>query len=183
MRVCGLILLSCLTFVFIPWHAKAQTALSSNETITSSENLTSDKIPSSNGTVPAQDRQLLEQQFFNTGNDLFRQRNYTDAITYYDKALELNSTDTKALNKLNLTYSNANNTITSGVQKTDQTLLIAVGVFVSLAIDIFLINLVAGRKRAALETRVITRGESTEMDQSYDKKYNLEEIDDEWKGI
>ncbi len=285
MQVCGLILLSCLTFVFIPWYAEAQTALSSNETITSSENLTSDKIPSSNGTVPAQDRQLLEQQFFNTGNDLFHQGNYTDAITYYDKALELNSTDTNvlynkalaldnlgrvneaityydkvlaispndtyslnnkglaldnlgkhdeaityydkilainpndadalynkglaleelgkkseatsyyrkvlavdpidtaALNKLNLTYNNANNTITSGVQKTDQALLVAFGVFASLAIGIFLISLVVKRKRPTSETQVITKAESTGMDQILDKKYNLEEIDDEWKGI
>ena len=272
MKVYGLILLLCLTLLFIPWHAKAQTELSANETA------------SSNGIASEEDRQLLEKQFFKTGNDLFHQGKYTDAITYYDKALELNSTDanvlynkalalenlgrvneaityydkvlainpnhtyslnnkglaldglgkhdeaityydkilainpydadalynkglaleelgkkseaasyytkvlgvdpsdTAALNKLNLTYDNANKTITSGVQKTDQALLVAAGVFASLAIGIFLISLVARRKRPTSETRVITKAESTEMDQILEKKSKLE-IDDEWKGI
>src|SRR3989441_12242680 len=272
MKVYGLILLLCLTLLFIPWHAKAQTELSSNETA------------SSNGIASEEDRQLLEQQFFNAGNDLFHQGNYTGAITYYDKALYLNSTDTNvlynkalaldnlgrvneaityydkvlaispndtyslnnkglaldnlgkhdeaityydkllainpndadalynkglaleelgkkseavsyykkvlavdpvdtaALNKLNLTYNNANNTITSGVQKTDQTLLIYLGVFVSFLIGLIVINLLAGRKRAAIETQVIAKAESTAMDQILDKKYILE-ADDEWKGI
>ena len=285
MKVYGLILLLCLTLVFISLHAEAQTALSSNETMPSDENLTSDKIASSNGTVSEQYRQLLERQFFKTGNDLFHQGNYTDAMTYYDKALYLNSTDinvlynkalvldnlgrvdeaityydkvlainpnetnslnnkglaldglgkhdeaityydkilainpsdadalynkglaleelgkksdaasyykkvlavdpidTAAQNKLNLTYNNANNTITLGVQKKDQTLLIYVGVFVSLLIGLIVINLAARRKIPALETQVITKGESTGMDQTLDKKYILEEIDDEWKGI
>ena len=273
MKVYGLILLLCLTLLFIPWHAKAQTELSSNETA------------SSNGIASEEDRQLLEKQFFKTGNDLFHQGKYTDAITYYDKALELNSTDTivlynkalalenlgrvneaityydkvlainpndtyslnnkglaldglgkhdeaityydkilainpydadalynkgfaleelgkksdaasyytkvlgvdpsdtAALNKLNLTFNNANTTITSGIQKTDQTLLIAVGVFVAIVIGIIVLNLAAKRAQPKSQPQVLAKGEPAKTDQDQGKKPNLEEIDDEWKGV
>ena len=80
MRVYGLVLLLlCLSLPLIPQSSEAQTAGTSNNT--SSE----------------QSNQLLEKQFFKTGNTLFDQRKYTDAITYYDKALQINSTDINVL--------------------------------------------------------------------------------------
>src|SRR5438445_1391800 len=79
MNVYGLVLLSCLALLFIPAYSAAQTAVPSNST------------------SPEQYRQLLEKQFFKTGNNLFDKGNYTDAISYYDKALQINSTDINAL--------------------------------------------------------------------------------------
>ena len=79
MNVYGLVLLSCLALLFIPAYSAAQTAVPSNST------------------SPEQYRQLLEKQFFKTGNNLFDKGNYTDAITYYDSALQINSTDINAL--------------------------------------------------------------------------------------
>src|SRR5438309_9567624 len=78
-RMYGLVLLLCLSLLFIPLYSEAQTAGSSNST--SSE----------------QYRQFLEKQFFKSGNALFDKGNYTDAITYYDSALQINSTDINAL--------------------------------------------------------------------------------------
>jgi len=78
MKLYGLVLL-CLFLLFIPTYSQAQTTVPTNST--SSE----------------QYRQLLEKQFFKTGNSLFDQGNYTDAITYYDRALQINSTDINVL--------------------------------------------------------------------------------------
>jgi len=80
MRAYGLVfLLLSLSLPLIPEYSETQTAGTSNNT--SSE----------------QSNQLLEKQFFKTGNTLFDQRKYTDAITYYDKALQINSTDINVL--------------------------------------------------------------------------------------
>jgi len=79
MKLYGLIPLLCLSLIFIPTYVEAQTTQSS--TNASSE----------------QYSQLLEKQFFKTGNSLFDQGNYTDAIANYDKALEINSTDINVL--------------------------------------------------------------------------------------
>src|SRR5436309_2449473 len=312
MKVYGFILLLCLSMIFIPWHIEAQ-ATSSSKTletetvpVTSSLNATSSNATLSktltesvtatsssnntslaNSTISEQDRQLLEKQFFIAGNDLFDQSNYTGAISFYDQALEINSTDinvlynkalalddlgkldeavtyyskvlaikpddtdtltnlglaldslgkhaqaityydkvlainpdnidalynkglaleglglknnatsyykkvvainpnvTAALNKLNLTYNNANNSVLAGIQKTDQTLLIYVGIFVAVLIGLIVINLVARRKRPASPATAPTKDEPTEIEKPQDKKPKPKdtEEDDGWKGL
>src|SRR2546426_12274741 len=79
MKMYSLILLSCLSLLFITQYSEAQT------------------VPPSNATSSKEYSQLLEKQFFKTGNDLFDQGNYENAIKYYDKALEINSTDINVL--------------------------------------------------------------------------------------
>src|SRR2546425_3642619 len=79
MKVDGLVLLLCLALLFIPTYSEAQTTVPSN--IVSFE----------------QYRQLLEKEFFKTGNTFFDKGKYEDAITYYDRALQINSTDTTVL--------------------------------------------------------------------------------------
>ena len=79
MKMYSLILLSCLSLLFITQYSEAQT------------------VPPSNATSSKEYSQLLEKQFFKTGNDLFDQGNYENAITYYDKALNINSTDINVL--------------------------------------------------------------------------------------
>jgi len=79
MKLYGSLPLMCLSLIFIPTYIEAQATQSS--TNASSE----------------QYSQLLEKQFFKTGNDLFDQGNYENAIKYYDKALEINSTDINVL--------------------------------------------------------------------------------------
>src|SRR5438552_7123023 len=76
-----------------PSHATLSEALTETVTATSSSNNTS----LANPTISEQDRQLLEQEFFRTGNTLFDQGNYTGAVSFYDKALAINSTDINVL--------------------------------------------------------------------------------------
>src|SRR5438445_5538727 len=75
----GVVIALCMSLLFIPIYSEAQTKASTNNT------------------APEQYRQILEKQFFKTGNNLFDQGNYTDAISYYDKALQINSTDINVL--------------------------------------------------------------------------------------
>ncbi len=253
----------------------------------SSNNEPLSNVTASNAILSESERQLLEQQFFKIGNTLFDQGNYTGAITYYDKALEINSTDinvlynkalsldnlgrleeaityytkvlaikpndtdtlsntglayanlgkheqaityydrvlavnpedtdalynkglsldalgqkdnatlyykkvlainpndTSALNKLNLTYNNANNSVLTGIQKTDQTILVAVGVFASLAIGILLISLRSRGQRHKFEPQITTKEEPTETEKPKERKPKLKETgeDDGWKGV
>src|SRR5207247_6442269 len=74
-------------------NATLSKTLTEKVTATSSSNNT----PLANSTISKQDRQLLERQFFITGNALFDQSNYTGAISFYDQALEINSTDINVL--------------------------------------------------------------------------------------
>src|SRR2546425_6374597 len=266
-----------------PSNATLSETLTETVTVTSSSNNTS----LANPTISEQDRQLLEQQFFRTGNTLFDQGNYTEAITFYDKALEINSTDinvlynkalaldylgrldeaityyekvlaikpddtdtlsniglsldslgrhaqaityydkvlainpedidalynkglaleglglknnatlyykkvlainpndTAALNRLNLTYNNVNNSVLAGIQKTDKTLLIYVGIFVAVLIGLIAINLVARRKRSVSPATAPTKDEPAEIEKPQDKKLKPKdtEEDDGWKGL
>ncbi len=50
-------------------------------------------VNSTNATTQAE----IMQSFYKQGNDLFQQGKYQDAISYYDKALEINTTNTKVL--------------------------------------------------------------------------------------
>jgi len=266
-----------------PSNATLSETLTETVTVTSSSNNTSLVNP----TISEQDRQLLEQQFFRTGNTLFDQGNYTGAVSFYDKALEINSTDvnvlynnalsldnlgrldeaityytkvlaikpddtdtltnlglaldslgkhaqaityydkvlainpdntdalynkglaleglglknnatlyymkvlainpndTAALGKLNLTYNNANNSVPRGIQKTDQTLIIYLGIFVAVLTSLIVINLVARGKRPGSSATIATKDEPAEMEKPKDEKpkpISLEE-DYEWKGI
>jgi len=87
MKVHGLLLL-CLSLLFIPEYSEAQTAILSNST------------------SPEQYRQLLEKEFFKTGNTFFDQGKYEDAITYYNKALNIDSTYVDALYNKGLALEN-----------------------------------------------------------------------------
>ena len=270
MKVYGLVILLCLSLLFIPTYSEAQTTVPSNETLSNqtipSNETLSTHTTHSNKTLAQQDRQLLENQFFKSGNALFDQGNYTAAITFYDKALTLNSTDigvlynkalaldnlgrsneaityydkvlainpndidslnnkglvldklgehdkaityydkvlainpedadalynkglaleefgkknstmlyykkvldvnlnnTAALNKLNLTFNNANTTATAGIQKVDQTLLFVVGVSILLLISIIVIDLVAKRAGNRFDTNIPTKSDPAEVD-------------------
>jgi len=266
-----------------PSNATLSETLTETVTVTSSSNNTS----LANPTISEQDRQLLEKQFFRTGNTLFYQGNYTGAITFYDKALEINSTDinvlynkalsldylgrldeaityytkvlsikpddtdtltnlglaldslgkhaqaityydkvlainpnntdalynkglaleglglknnatlyylkvlainpndTAALGKLNHTYNNANNSVLAGIQKTDKTLEISVGIVIAILIGLIVINLVARRKRPASHDTIPIKDEPAEMGKPKDEKpkpISFEE-DYEWKGF
>src|SRR2546425_6155618 len=79
MKVYGLALPLCLALLSIPTYSEAQTTAFSN-------NVSSDQF-----------RQLLENEFFKTGNSFFDQGKYEDAIIYYDRALQINPTDLKVL--------------------------------------------------------------------------------------
>ena len=201
----GVVIPLCMSLLFIPLYSEAQTN-------------------ASNSTAPEQYRQVLEKQFFKTGNNLFDQGNYMDAISYYDKALQINSTDinvlynkalaldslgkhdqaisyykevlainpndTSALNKLNLTFNNVDKNEISVIQKTDQTLLIAVGIAVSIIVSIIVINLAARKGRKSLMQKVsetaapLKKEEKSTVMEIEDKKPKSEEIKDEgWKGI
>src|SRR2546428_531192 len=171
MKLYGLVLL-CLFLLFIPTYSQAQTTVPTNST--SSE----------------QYRQLLEKQFFKTGNSLFDQGNYTDAITYYKEVLAINPGDTSALNKLNLTFNNANTKEIQGIQKIDQTSLVIVGIIISLVGVIIVLNLIAKKTRKGLtqnvlETTVpVKEEEKNARPEIQDKKPEPEKIkEDEWKGI
>src|SRR2546426_7681378 len=123
MKVYVLVLLSCLSLLFIPEYSDLGTVGASNGTSsqsnttgasngtssqsnttgasngTSSQSNTtgasngtssqSNTTGASNGTSSEQYRKLLEKQYFKTGNSLFDKGNYTDAISYYDKALQI----------------------------------------------------------------------------------------------
>src|SRR5437899_3750859 len=91
-NVFSLALLLCFSLLFIPTYSYAQTQISSNGTL--SQNSTSGVA---NKPSSEQYRQLLEKQYFKAGNSLFDQGNYTNAIAYYDKALQINSTDINTL--------------------------------------------------------------------------------------
>src|SRR2546426_3203736 len=78
MKAYGLVLL-CVFLLCIPTYSEAQTTRPSN--IVSSE----------------QYNQLLEKEFFKTGNTFFDQNKYENAITFYDRALKINSTDTNVV--------------------------------------------------------------------------------------
>jgi len=113
-----------------------------------------------------------------------------NATVYYKKVLAINPNDTAALDKLNLTYSNTDNVTITGIQKTDRTLLIYVGIFVAVLISLIVINLVARRKRPTSPATVPTKDESVEMEKPTDEKpqdkkpkpKDVEE-DDGWKGV
>jgi tetratricopeptide (TPR) repeat protein len=121
---------------------------------------------------------------YNKGLALEELGKKNDAISYYKRVLDVNPSDAAALNKLNLTYNNANNTATTGIQKTDQTLLIYVGVFVVLVISIIVINLVAKRAGRRSESKIITKSDQAKVDQTPYKKSEQETTDDdEWKGV
>src|SRR5207249_818592 len=80
-------------------HTSSSNVSSLSKTLTESVTATSSSNNTSlaNSTISEQDRQLLEKQFFIAGNDLFDQSNYTEAISFYDQALEINSTDINVL--------------------------------------------------------------------------------------
>ena len=108
-----------------------------------------------------------------------------NATLYYKKVLAINPNDTAALNKLNLTYNNANNSVLAGIQKTDQTLLIYVGIFVAVLIGLIVINLVARRKRPASPATAPIKDEPTKMEKPKDEKPKPKDIeeDDGWEGL
>ncbi|HET6458571.1 MAG TPA: hypothetical protein VFG24_06800, partial [Nitrosopumilaceae archaeon] len=107
-----------------------------------------------------------------------------NATSYYKKVLAVNPSDSAALNKLNLTFNNANKTATTGIQKIDKTLLIAVGVFVAVIIGIIVINLAVKKRGRGSGSKITTKSGSGEADEAPSKKSESDAVDDdEWKGV
>ena len=91
---------------------------------------------------------------------------------------------------MNLTFNNVDKNEISVIQKTDQTLLIAVGIAVSIIVSIIVINLAARKGRKSLMQKVsetaapLKKEEKSTVMEIEDKKPKSEEIKDEgWKGI
>jgi tetratricopeptide (TPR) repeat protein len=111
-----------------------------------------------------------------------------EAQLYYNRVLSINPNDTDTLNRLNLNatltanvnQSKASSPITadSDALNPDQTLLVIVGVFVLILASIIIIELVA-RSRAS-KKQILSK---TDKDKSDTDKKELQDLDDQWKGI
>jgi len=116
------------------------------------------------------------------------------AKAYFQEVLAIHPNDTAVLNKLNLTFSNANNKQIAGIQKTDSTLLIVVGIVVLIVASAIVINLARRKARKQSKTEVKpqvsqiadqlekeTKNTETNIQ---DKNLESEKIDDDdWGGI
>jgi tetratricopeptide (TPR) repeat protein len=118
-----------------------------------------------------------------------------EAKSYYEEVLAINPNDTAVLNKLNLTFNNANNKEMAGIQKTDRTSLIVVSIVVLIVALAIVINLARRRTRKKSKTEVLKPQVSQIADQlekemrsteTNIQNKNLESekiVDDEWGGI
>jgi len=120
---------------------------------------------------------------YNKGLALEKLGAKNNATSYFKKVLAVNPSDASALKKLNLTYNNANKTETAGFQKIDQTLLITVGIFVSIIIGIIVVNLAAKKKGRRSESNIMTKGSTADEFGTPSKKESEPIDDDEWKGV
>lgn len=115
---------------------------------------------------------------YNKGLTLDHSGNHTGAMSYYDKVLAIDPTDVDALNKENLTFSNADKSQVNTIQKTDQTALIVVTIFVFIAIAIIAFNLITKSRR-----RSKIRMTQNETLATSEEKTISKNDDDDWKGI
>ena len=116
---------------------------------------------------------------YNKGLALDSLGQHDQAISYYRQVLEIDPTDADALNKMNLTYNNANKTQVSTIQKTDQTsLMVTIGLAILVAGTIIAIEVVRSRRRRNPE---ISQKGTQIME---DKKSTTTETEkDDWEGI
>ena len=130
---------------------------------------------------------------YNIGTTYDNVGKHDKAIFYYDKVLAIDPTNVYALNKMNLTYNNANKTAIGATQRSDQMLLIVVGIVIAILGSIIVIDLAAKRSpkltQKVLETNIpikedeeITRTKIQEEDKSADIK-TQDDDDYDWSGV
>jgi len=119
---------------------------------------------------------------YNTGVALDSLGKHDKAATYYDRVLAIDPTNVDALNKMNLTFNNVGKKQILGIQQLDQTsLLVIVGLGITLVATIVIINLAARRSQKRLGSKVSET--SVPMKKEEESTRIKIQDDNEWKGI
>ena len=126
------------------------------------------------------------------GFALDRLGKYSEAITYYDRVLAINPNDTDALNNKNIAVGKQDVNGVINIQpvingiiniQPDETLLVIVGVFVSLLIIIIIINLVANKRQGKTDAKTLAQTPPSMKSQHEEIEKEKKSDDERWKYI
>ena len=126
------------------------------------------------------------------GFALDRLGKYSEAITYYDRVLAINPNDTDALNNKNIAVGKQDVNGIINIQpvingiiniQPDETLLVIVGVFVSLLIIIIIINLVANKRQGKTDAKTLAQTPPSMKSQHEEIEKEKKSDDERWKYI